>query len=498
MNLSFFSFSVLSFVSGVAFCSVIDLGFSFGLFLILLSGVLMIIKERDLSLNKSRSFLFVILFFLFFGLGSLRCSVSNEMYNDKLLDNFIGKNISMLGIIVEEADERENHIKLIVEIFEIENLKELKTKILLTTSHYPQFKYGDEIKIIGELEKPKNFQTDNGKDFDYISYLKKDKVFYLSFFPEVEFVSEGNGNIIKEKLFTLKYLFLEKVRKTIPEPQVSLLGGLLLGSKQSLGEELQEDFRKVGLIHVVVLSGYNVSIIAGSILAFLSFLPQMIGMILGSLGIILFAIMVGGTATIIRASIMALLVILARATGRESEVIRALFLAGFLMILYNPQIVVFDPSFQLSFMATLGLICLSSKISNVFKFIPQKFYLRESATATISTQVFVLPLLLYMTGELSLVSVFVNLLVLMFIPVTMLFGFLTGVISFVSIYLSLPFSYITCFLLSYELKIVELFSNLPLASIKISYFPFWLLIIFYLIYFFVFKNFLAKEKTKFG
>lgn len=173
----------------------------------------------------------------------------------------------------------------------------------------------------------------------------------------------------------------------------------------------------------MVLSGYNVTIISEFIMGMLSFLPKMIGTSLGALSIILFAIMVGGSATIIRASIMALLVLLARVTGRVSDMTRALFLAGFVMVLHNPQIVVFDPSFQLSFMATLGLISLSPKLNSIFKFVPTKFYLRETVSATISTQIFVLPLLLYMMGELSLVAVFVNLLVLMFIPLTMLFGF---------------------------------------------------------------------------
>jgi len=500
MKYSFFYLSVLSFVAGGAFGSIVDGDFYFGLFWIFLSLVVWgITFFLDFSLHSKKSFLILPLLIFFFGLGLLRCSFSSETQGVQLLNNLAEQKISIIGVVIDEADEREDNTKLTVEMKEIktsENLSSLDLggiKILLTVQHYPQFEYGDEINFSGILQKPENFLTNSGREFDYVRYLAKDRIFYQMFYPQVDLLSKNNGNFIKEKLFLFKRSFLEEVRKTIPEPEVSLLGGLLIGTKQSLGQKLQDDFRKVGLIHIVVLSGYNVTIIAEFILRMLSFLPQIVGTSLGALSIILFAIMVGGSATIIRASLMALLVIFARVTGRINDTTRALFLAGFVMVLHNPQIVVFDPSFQLSFMATLGLILLSPKLSRFFNFIPTKFYLRETISATISTQIFVLPLLLYMMGELSIVAVFVNLLVLMFIPLTMLFGFLSGVLSFFSAWLALPFSYVTYFLLSYELKVVEFFANLPFASLSVFFFPVWLVLCIYGGYFIFLQKF-GKQK----
>jgi len=369
--------------------------------------------------------------------------------------------------------------------------------VIITVNHYPQFSYGDEINITGILQKPKNFNTDDdgGMEFDYVSYLAKDGIYYQMLNPTVTFISDGNGNFIKEKLFALKNSFIQQVRKLVPEPHSALLGGLVVGAKESLGKGLQEDFRKVGLIHIVVLSGYNLTIVADSIMKILVFLPSSFAMIFGALGIILFTLMTGASATIVRASIMALLVMLARLTGRTNQVTRTLFLAGFLMLLHNPKILVFDPSFQLSFMATLGLIILSPKIEKYFHFLPTKFQLRELAVATISTQIFVLPLILYMMGDFSIIAIVVNLLVLMFIPITMLFGFFTGVLAFLSTAVALPFAYISYFLLSYELKVVDIFSSLPFASIHIPYFPFWLMVFVYASYF-IFLGFLSKKEKK--
>jgi competence protein ComEC len=192
--------------------------------------------------------------------------------------------------------------------------------------------------------------------------------------------------------------------------------------------------------------------------------------------------MVGAGATIVRASIMALLIILARTIGRKIDILRLLFIAGFLMVLHNPYIVMFDPSFQLSFMAMLGLILLAPLFESHLKFIPEKFGFREIAAATIATQIFVLPLLLYMMGEVSVVAIVVNLLVLVFIPLTMFFGFITGVLGFVSSTFSLVFALPTFIFLYYEIAIVELFAKLPFATMTIPNFSLWLMFLVYVMY----------------
>ena len=506
-----FYFSILSFVVGVALNSIFDWGYFLGIFFIFLAvsvGGTIFFLNRDLH---SKTFVLFSLMLLSLGLGFLRSAFSNEVSQDFLLTDWVEQKVTLRGWVVDEGDERENNVKLTVEIQAIkifeetsdysisensfQNFEDKKIKILLTTQFYPQFDYGDEIEFSGLLQKPQNFLTENGREFDYIGYLAKEGVFYQMFYPQVKLLSQNNGNFIKEKLFYFKKSFLKKIQQVIVEPQSSLLGGLLVGAKQSLGQALQDDFRKVGLIHIVVLSGYNVTIIAEFIMGLFSFLPRLVGMSLGAVSIILFAIMVGGSATIVRASLMALLVILAKVTGRVSDLTRALFLAGLVMVLHNPQIVVFDPSFQLSFLATLGLIFFSPHLNNFFHFIPTKFYLRETLSATLSTQVFVLPLLLYLMGELSVIAILVNLLVLMFIPVTMLLGFLTGVLSFISVWLALPLAYLTYGLLTYELKVVELFASLPFSSLKIQFFPFWLMLVIYGFYFIFLKKF-AKKLSK--
>src|SRR3989338_10307312 len=161
------------------------------------------------------------------------------------------------------------------------------------------------------------------------------------FRPRVALLSGGQGSWFVEKLFAFKESFIANISRLIPEPHAALLGGLVVGAKQSLGKKLLDDFRTVGVIHIVVLSGYNITIIAYFIEWLFSRLRKNLRLTLASLGIILFAIMVGASATVVRATIMALLALMARSIGRTYMVTRALLIAGSLMLLHNPKILVF-------------------------------------------------------------------------------------------------------------------------------------------------------------
>lgn len=461
--------------------------FVFAGLLLFLSIVLSVLRR---ALNQKN--IFVALFVFSAAIGVARFDVSDTGRADTVLDSFVNTSVRVEGVIVDEPDVRENSINLVVELDRLylcESCQGLpltggvKSKARVTVSLYDKLKYGDRVLIEGKLQKPKNFTSgDFGKEFDFVSYLWKDGIFYQMFRPKIEFVSSGNGNIIKAKLFDFKHALLSKISRVIPDPHASLLGGLIVGAKQSLGKELLDDFRVAGLIHVVVLSGYNITIVAEALMRALSFLPRVASLWFGAGSIVLFAMMVGGGATIVRASIMALIVILARGTGRDYGITRALFIAGFLMVLHNPKILVFDISFQLSFLATVGLVYFAPLLEKHFQFLPTRFQFREFAVATVATQITVLPLLLYQMGELSLVSLPVNLLVLVFIPLTMLFGFLTGIAGFVSTVLSLPFAFLAYGLLAYQLKIVEVFSSLPFTSVQIKSFPLWVMLGFYFVY----------------
>ncbi len=331
------------------------------------------------------------------------------------------------------------------------------------------------MEISGYLKKPKNFSSpDSGKEFDYISYLKKDKIFYEIKPIEVKYIKSGQGNIIKEYLFKAKHSFLGQIKKIIPGQEASLLGGLILGAKEDMGKELLDDFRKTGVIHIVVLSGYNLTLVADFFMKIFAFFGLAFSSLFGSVAIVLFALMTGASATIVRASVMALLVIFARATGRTSDTTRALFLAGALMLVFNPMLLVYDPSFQLSFLATFGLLLLAPKIEEKISFVPKGvFDFRGILAATLSTQVFVFPLILYMMGEISIISPVVNILILIFVPFVMFFGLVFVLISYFSLPVAMTIGYGVYLFLAYDLFLVNFFAKLPIAVLEVKSFSAW-------------------------
>ncbi len=166
------------------------------------------------------------------------------------------------------------------------------------------------------------------------------------------------------------------------------------------------------------------------------------------------------------------------------------------MIFQNPKILRFDASFQLSFLATLALIYLAPYFKEKFRFVPGKFHFREIISSTVATQIFVLPLLLYKMGIFSAVSLPVNFLVLIFVPATMFFGFLTGGIGMFSYYLSIPFGWISCVFLQYELWVVKIFAKLPFSSFAIKSFPLWLMVAVYFVYGIIIYRLHKKTEVK--
>lgn len=476
MNQKVIAVLFAGFIAGVLLRSFVNFGLAGAGFFVFL-GLIFIFVRRLMS-NKG---IFIALFFIAVALGMTRYEIKDA--RDFSLDKNVGSRILLQGIISDEPDERENYTRLI--------LNTDKARILVTVNRYPEYKYGDEIKINGILKKPKNLS----EDFNWQDYLSKDDIYYEMFYPGIELVAVNKGGWLKRQLFSLKEKYLNALGRVIPEPHSAFMAGLTVGAKQSIPKGLQEDFRKTGIIHVVVLSGYNITLVADTIMKIFSFLPRFLGIGLGVAGIILFTILTGASATAVRASIMALLVILARTTGRIYQITWALFLTGFFMILQNPKILRFDASFQLSFLATLALIYLAPYFEKKLRFIPKKWKLREISAATISTQIFVLPLLLYKMGIFSAVSLPVNLLILIFVPVTMFFGFITGILGMIAQILAVPFGWISYAFLQYELFVVKIFAKLPFASFNISNFPLWLMLGMYAVYAIIIYEINAKNKT---
>ena len=511
---------VVSFVLGIIFERLVGLGWSIGVLIFLVTVVLFFYFRSGESSPISPKIIFVV--GLGFCLGIIRINLV-DVSPDLQLSQSVGQKISFKAVVVEEPDPRDTTTRYTTrpyfssaqdsgcaDMFLLENSPcspqsgsqatqnpaPSKSLILLIADRFPKFQYGDKISVSGRLDLPKNFITDNKTEFDYISYLSKDRIHFLIYHPRIEKlendISINSGRSIIAFLYSLKNNFIKNIAAVVPEPNSSLLGGLIFGAKQSLGEKLLENFRSVGLIHIIVLSGYNITIIAVGIFYLTGFLNRRkLGFILSVIFIILFALMVGLGATVIRACIMALIAILARYLGRPSDALRWLFIAGFLMLLWNPLILFYDPSFQLSFMATLGLILFSPLVESfiaknkVGRFIPAKFGLREIVSSTLAVQFFVLPLLIRMSGFVSLISFLINPIVLPLVPWAMGFGALTGAVGLIPLVgqiFSWPLGIVAYLISQIIIYLTEFSAQIPFATLQTGAIPLWLIFIWYVFY----------------
>lgn len=368
---------------------------------------------------------------------------------------------------------------------------------------YPEFSYADQVSFSGKLLEPMNFASGD-RTFDYRGYLAKDDIYYEmksavvadaaeTARTEAAQIADQNGaddrlasfrgtaissvssafRKLSLLLYSLKAAFVRDLERTLGEPHAALAAGLVVGEKAALGKDLLDDFRTVGLIHIVVLSGFNITIVAVAMRRMLSFLPRVWGIVIGGIGIMLFGILVGGGATVVRSCFMAGIALSADLLRRDYSVVRAVALAALIMLIQNPMILLHDASFQLSFLATVGLVMLAAPIERWLQFIPDVFGMRGIVAATVSTQIFVAPFILYLMGQISIIGMIVNILVLPCIPPTMLFVFLTGAAGLVSLAAAQAFGWISYLLLTYEIFIVRTFARIPFAAAHLPPFSAW-------------------------
>lgn len=316
-------------------------------------------------------------------------------------------------------------------------------QVYITTARFPEFAYGDQLEIQGVL-----VQKDLGDR----------KILTLSY-PEI--AVKKNTGFYAQTILYLREQVTTLYNQTLPQTAASLLSGIVLGIKEQMPEEFESNLRQAGVMHVIAASGMNVAMVAGAVFAVcVRFFARRkaIGIALG--GIIFYAMLSGLEPSIVRATIMAGLALLAGYFGRQYFGLLALFLTGYSMLLFDPAYLT-DVGFQLSFLATLGIMYVKP---------PESFLVvksNEGSTSnrlgvlddlqvTITAQIATVPILLATFGEYGLLSIFVNALVLWTIPILMILGGIGAIIGLLIpflgklvIMLTLPFLWYFEFVVRY-------------------------------------------------
>jgi competence protein ComEC len=461
----------IGFVSGIACRSF----FIFDWHVLAFFATLALLLYSVSRVYRTHVYVLLSVFLVCMTLGSGRVLLA-ERDVPPVLRTDVSEVVTYEGVVVADPDIREVSQRVVVRVEKGEE----EIRLLTVAPRYPVLSYGDTVRVTGELSYPEPFETLGGRVFDYPAYLRKDGILLMLPQAEVEKIetSVPRSMYVLRALFAARKAFASGVARAIPEPAASLAMGMLVGGKQGLGKELLEAFTLSGLLPIVVLSGYNVMIVAEAVLRMLKRTPQRFATSVAALTIILFVLSAGAGASAFRAGSMACIALFARATGRTYDALRILFVVFVFMVAWNPYLLLHDPGFQFSFAATLGIIIGSPTVSGWLSWIRSSL-VREVSATTIAAQLFVLPLLLYETGMLSLVAVPANILALPLVPLAMLLSFMAGIVGII-IPAAAPLAGLPAYLvLSLVIAIATTSAELPLAAHTISQFPFFVVILLY-------------------
>jgi len=449
-------------------------------------------------MSKSRIFYFCFCF-VFLILGIWRYQVIElRIKNNELIEyNDSNEEIVLIGRVVKEPDVRETNTKLTIET-RFPNGNRVSSRVLVTVSRYPEYKYGDELKITGKLQTPPVFEG-----FNYKNYLIKDGIYSVVYYPKVELLSRGEYKNFISAGYAGILFFKDKLRQSIyrslSPPQSSILGAMILGDKNRMSQDLKEKLNIAGVRHITAVSGMHIVILSSILMSLLLWLGFWRGQAfyISIIIIFLFITMTGFQASGVRAGIMGGLFLLGQKIGRKSVSSRAIVMAAGTMLVINPLLLFYDVGFQLSFLAVMGIIYLSSTFRRWLRFIPQKLIrLKEIIAMTFAAQIFTLPILVYNFGRISLVAPLTNVLILPFVYWIMIFGFIFGLAGILWQPLGMILSLPCWFLLTYLKEIVDIFSK-PWAAKTIENVHWTWLIISYLILGLLAWKLNKREKLKF-
>jgi len=410
------------------------------------------------------------------------------LYNDLAVGELSAWNgrgeIEIQGVVAEmpQYGATSQHFVVDAESVRIQREeKEIEGKVRITAMAYPRYQQGDVIVASGELEEPPVFE-----EFSYQNYLFRYNVLSLMRYPQVREAPEERkatfiGTITKARLH-----FERKVNSLFPEPHASFLAGLLIGSRRGIPDDLMEAFNVTGTTHIIAISGYNIAILIALIgNIFSNYVSQRTKFLLCTVLIVLFVFFCGAPASVVRAAIMGLLVVWARNSGRLHNPTNVLLATCVVMTFMNPKVLIFDTGFQLSFLATCGILYFSPFLERFTKWLPQTMEIRESVMLTISAQICVLPILVASFGSLSVITVFANLVVLPIIPMIMASGFVATLAGYIYWGLGFVISFIPKLFLDFELAVITNLAKFSWASFPVPSVPPWMIAAYFLLLLFL-------------
>ncbi len=410
----------------------------------------------------------------------------NDKYQTLYIDN---KEYEKVICVVKSKIEHEYLNKYIVQIISIENETKYKgTQVYIEISKYNKqeenFEYGDEIELTGIFKKANVDRNYFG--FSYFEYLKQIQIYGTIEVSKVTNILYNEDNSLLGEIYNLNEELSQNIEKMLSEQTSSIVNGLVLGGNSSIDEELQENFKRVNISHILAISGMHISyLIMGITWLTNKLIGRNKGIYIVIIFILMYILITGFSPSIIRAGVTAIILLISKKVYKQNDIFNSLALTLLGMLIYNPFLMQ-NIGLQFSYIGTIGIIVFNKKIKYLISLVEKKSKImkqldrsslkiqnnvyakiKEIIVSIISVQIVILPLVILHFNIVPIYFLISNILISFIIGIVIILSFLTVFLSLISmqvagffaVYLELG---ITCII-----QISEI-SQLPLSIIYVK------------------------------
>ncbi|HEY70576.1 MAG TPA: DUF4131 domain-containing protein [Anaerolineae bacterium] len=427
--------------------------------------------------------------------GAFRLQVKLPVFDEThiAVHNDSGRYATITGVVVDFPDVRDTYVGLRVDAEYVRlsggMLMPAHGRVLVRAPRFGTYAYGDRLRASGFLDTPPEFE-----DFSYREYLARQGVHSLMNRASIERLSTRRANPFMQAIFDSRRQALETVYALFPDPEASLLAGILLGIESGIPQDVREEFNATGTTHIIAISGFNITIVAGFFVSlFGRWLGARRGVLAAGMAILVYTLFVGADAAVVRAAIMGGLALMARRLGRENDALTALAASAMVMTAVHP-LILWDVGFQLSFAATLGLMLYGEPLHDAFVIFSSRWLPTQKAERlarpvsefvlfTLAAQLTTLPLMALYFNRISLVSVLANPVILPLQPAVMVLGGLAVIVGSVWLPLGQFVAWTAWPAVAFTIRAVSFFADWPSSSITLGRVGVGLIVAFYLVLF---------------
>ncbi len=435
--------------------------------------------------------IFIIISFILWVLTSNYNLIIIEQ-KEKILNNYFNnKNYEIILEIKSLNKIDENKKEYIWKLIQIEKQK-INNNIWLIVNIYWDKKLEKWyiIKTNTKLYKFKNYNW-----FSYKNYMLSKNIYFSINSYNYKIIEKNKINIIEKSILEFRKKVLKAIYQIYPKEEAIFLWWILIWARESLPNDLKQDFNNSWLTHFIAVSGFNITILIIFITYLIQYLPNTLKIIIITISIVLFTILVGYTAPVIRASLMWLIWYYILQSWRKWNLLSIILLTAIIMIIISPLSINYDVSLHLSFLAVLWIVYSQKFFEKIFYFLPNFLEIKTAFTLTLSALLFTLPIMIFNFGQVSILAPFSNIAVTWTIPLAMIFGFLSVIVYFVYPIWWIIIWYITWIFLKWDIMVVHFFWNLDWSLLKID---FWIYknqleITYFIIFIFLIIYFRKKE-----